>query len=83
MRDSHQHCSRRTLATHISNAEEQLLLPHEIVVQVSSHFARRLQVSFHLYPFIFHLSLRQHGVLYLARHAQLGIDARFLGADAL
>ena len=83
MDDGHQHGRGGSLATDIANAEEQLLVATEVVVDVAAHLAGRLQEPFYLKVLEMGIALRQHALLYLTGHLQLAVDALLLGIDFL
>lgn len=81
LRDGHDECGGNALAAHVANAEEELAVAHEGVVEVAAHGLCRdeppldLDVADALQE---HVLLGQQGLLYVACDAQLARQAFLL-----
>ena len=78
MDDGHDHCRRRTLATDVTDAEEQLLVTDVVVVEVAAHFTGWFQKASHLQLLTSHLFFRQHALLNLAGHVKFTVNTFLL-----
>ena len=78
MNDSHQHGRRCTLAADIADAEEQLLVADEVVIEVAAYLTGRHQRSADIHIVCFQVAGGQHALLYLTGHTQFACYALFL-----
>ena len=83
MGSSHQHGSRSTLATYITDAEEQFAVTYEIVKQVATHLSGRHQQTGHIHILNLHVTVGQHTLLNMTCHTQLRTDTFLLGISLM
>ena len=75
---AHHHRRRHTLAAHVADAEEELLVADEVVVEVAAHLACRHQRTIDTHVVVLQEVVGQHALLYLAGHEQLSGDTILL-----
>ena len=74
-RHGHHERSRDSLSAHVADAEEQLVVPDEEVVQVSAHFLGRNDGRRHVQVVPFGESVRNHGHLDIAGDPEFPLQA--------